>query len=88
MASHTSIPRSRANMASSFTRAMLTWRKVFSSSLVSSASLGVDTATVRSTRVSKKPCTFTRQAGVSPDTIFGVFSKRHVGFPGSIRSGL
>ena len=49
MASHTSMPRSWANMASSLTRAMLTWRKVFSSSLVSSASLGDETGTVWST---------------------------------------
>ncbi len=49
MASHTSMPRSWANTASSFTRAMFTWRKVFSSSLVSSASFGVLTATVVST---------------------------------------
>ena len=49
MASHTSMPRSLANMASSLTSAMLTCRKVFSSSLVSSASLGEHTGTVRST---------------------------------------
>ena len=52
MASQTSMPRSPANMASSLTRAMLTWRKVFSSSLVSSASLRPDTGTVVSTSVS------------------------------------
>ncbi|OAN35174.1 hypothetical protein A4X16_04775 [Microbacterium sp. H83] len=47
--SHTFTSSSSANTASSLTRAMLTWRKVFSSSLVSSASFGVDTGTVRST---------------------------------------
>src|SRR5258708_6850320 len=47
MASQRSMPRSLANMASSFTRAMLTCRKVFSSSLVSSASFVPDTAAVR-----------------------------------------
>jgi hypothetical protein len=52
MASQMSMPRSRANMASSLTRAMLTCRKVFSSSLVSSASLGERTGTVRSTNAS------------------------------------
>ena len=41
MASQTSMPRSWANIASSLTSAMLTWRNVFSSSLVSSASVGV-----------------------------------------------
>jgi hypothetical protein len=50
MASHTSMPRSLANMASSFTSAMFTWRNVFSSSLVSSASRVPETATVESTR--------------------------------------
>ena len=49
MASHTSMPRSEANMASSLTRAMLTCRKVFSSSFVISATLGFDTGTVVST---------------------------------------
>ena len=49
MASHTSMPRSAANMASSLTSAMFTCRKVFSSSLVSSASFGVLTGTVVST---------------------------------------
>ena len=39
-------------MASSLTRAMLTCRNVFSTSLASSASRGEDTDTVRSTIVS------------------------------------
>ncbi len=52
MASHTSMPRSAANMASSLTRAMLTCRKVFSNSFTISATLGLDTGTVRSTMVS------------------------------------
>ncbi|CNL20557.1 Uncharacterised protein [Mycobacterium tuberculosis] len=47
--SHTSTPSSSAKTASSFTSAMLTWRNVFSSSLVSSASFGEETGTVRST---------------------------------------
>ena len=41
---HTSMPSSWANNASSLTRAMFTWRKAFSSSLVSSASLGSECA--------------------------------------------
>ena len=49
IASHTLIPRSAANMASSLTSAMLTWRKVFSSSLASSASRVPDTDTTSST---------------------------------------
>lgn len=51
IASHTSTPSSPANMASSLTKAMFTWRKVFSSSLVVSATLGPDTNTVEFTRV-------------------------------------
>jgi len=43
------MPRSLTNMANSFTRAMFTWRKVFSRSFARSASFGVETATVVST---------------------------------------
>ena len=75
-------------MASSFTRAMFTWRKVFSSNLVSSASRVPDTGTVLSTSRSKKPCTAASEASSMPETTFGVFSRRQTGFPGSIRSGL
>ena len=52
MASQTSIPMSPANIASSFTRAMFTCRKVFSRSFTSSATLGPDTGTVVSMRLS------------------------------------
>ena len=52
IASHTSMSRSWAYMASSLTRAMLTCRNVFSTSLASSASRGEDTTTVWSTIVS------------------------------------
>ena len=47
--SHTSMPRSAANIASSLTSAMFTWRNVFSSSLAISADRIDDTGTVRST---------------------------------------
>lgn len=50
MACQTSMSRWRANIAISLTRAMFTCRKVFSSSLASSASLGERTGTVVSTR--------------------------------------
>jgi len=50
-ASQMSTLRSLANMASSFTRAMFTCRKVFSISFASSASPVQDTAAVRSTKV-------------------------------------
>jgi hypothetical protein len=42
IASHTSTPSSRPNIASSFTSATFTCRKVFSMSLASSASRGED----------------------------------------------
>ena len=50
--SHTSMPRSFANIATSFTNAMFTWRKVFSSSLVSSATRVLATGMVTSTNAS------------------------------------
>ena len=46
--SHTSIPIRSQSWASSLTRAMLTERKMFSSSFVSSATSGVDTSTTLS----------------------------------------
>ena len=51
MASQTSMSRSWANNASSFTSATLTCRKVFYSSLASSAARQVDTRTVVRTKV-------------------------------------
>ena len=63
MASQTSMPRSRANMASSLTSAMLTWRKVFSSSLVSSASRVPDDRHRRVDDVVEEPL-HRRQRGV------------------------
>jgi len=50
--SQTLMSMSWANMASSLTNAILTWRKVFSTSLASSASRGVETTTVCCTTVS------------------------------------
>jgi hypothetical protein len=52
IASHTSMDMSAANIASSFTSATFTCRNVFSSSLVSSASLQPFTGMVFSTIVS------------------------------------
>jgi len=49
IASQMSMSRSWANIASSLTWATLTWRKVFSSSFVSSATAVEVTGTVRST---------------------------------------
>ena len=76
-------------MASSLTSAMLTWRKVFSSSLVSSASLRlehrhgrVDEPVVEGLR--PRPAT----PASMPETTLGVFTSVHVGLPGSMRSGL
>ena len=60
----------------------------YSINLVSSASRVPETGTVVSTSRSKKPCTASSERGFMPETTFGVFSSRHVGLPGSIRSGL
>ena len=49
-ASQMSTPIAGAMVASSLTRAMLTWRKVFSISLAISALRGEDRVTTRSTR--------------------------------------
>jgi hypothetical protein len=51
MASQTSMSRSWANIASSLTSATLTCRKVFSSSLASSAARQVETRTVVRTKL-------------------------------------
>ena len=49
--SQTSMPMRSQSMASSLTSAMLTERKMFSSSLVSSAASGVETSTTSSQTV-------------------------------------
>ena len=67
---------------------MFTCRKVFSSSLVSSASRVPDTGTVRSTSRSKNARTASRDSLSMPETTFGVLTKFQVALPGSIRSGL
>ena len=88
MASQTSMPIASANTANSLTSAMFTWRKVFSNSLVSSASRVPDTGTVRSTSRSKKACTASSESSSMPETTFGVLAKCQVALPGSILSGL
>ena len=50
--SQTSMPIRSQSIASSFTSAMLTERKMFSSSFVSSAASGVETGTISSQTVS------------------------------------
>ncbi len=87
-ASQMSTPNGRAQRASSLMRAMLTWRKVFSSSLVSSAVRGPETGTVRSTRCPLNSSTAASEAASMPETSLGVFSSVQRGLPGSIRSGL
>ena len=67
---------------------MFTWRKVFSSSFVVSASRVPLTGTVVSQNWSKKYRTRSRDDGSMPLTTFGVFSRWCVGLPGSMRSGL
>ena len=49
MISHTDSPSLRHRMASSFTRAMFTLRKMFSKSFTISAACGEETGTTRST---------------------------------------
>ncbi len=73
MTSQMSTPMRSARMASSLTSAMLTERKMFSSSLAISAVSGVETRTTLSHTVSYKAMARSVQASVMPPTIFGVF---------------
>ena len=66
---------------------MLTCRKVFSSSLTSSASRG---RSDRHDLLDERPVegsTAWRLRSSIPETTFGVFMKVKCGFPGSMRSG-
>jgi hypothetical protein len=67
---------------------MLTCRKVFSSSLASSASLGVETGTVVSTSRPYSARTAASDRSSIPETTFGVFANVHWRLAGSMRSGL
>ena len=74
-------------MASSFTSAMLTERKMFSSSLVSSAASGVDTRWTVSIALPYSSAARSVQAGVIPPTTFGTVLVVQSVRPGSTRSG-
>ena len=75
------------SIASSLTSAMLTLRKMFSSSLTSSAASGEETGTSRSTQIEYSATARSRQAGVRPPTTLGVVRTVKSVRPGSIRSG-
>src|SRR5882757_209295 len=83
----TSMSSSWQYIASSLTSAMLTCRKVFSSSLASSASRVPLTGTTLSTSWPKNSATALSDASSTPETIFGVFFRPYTGSPGLIRSG-
>ena len=67
-----SMPIRSQSIASSFTRAMFTERKTFSSSFVSSATSGVVTRTTESQICSYSAAARSRQASVRPPTTLGV----------------
>ena len=60
-------------IATSFARAMLTLRKVFSRSLLTSAAVELDTGTTSSTTVSRSSVASCVHVSVIPPTTLGVF---------------
>ena len=89
IACQTSMPRSCENIAISLTSAMLTCRKVFSSSLASSASRGRETGHGGVHDACRRtPGRPSSDAASMPETTFGVLTRFQVGLPGSMRSGL
>src|SRR5438552_18060511 len=85
--SQTSIPSLAHIIASSFAIAMLTARKVFSSSFVISAVAGDETGITRSIIVEYRAFASRRQAGVTPPITLGMLLVWKRGLPGSTRSG-
>ncbi len=85
--SQMSMPMRSVSIASSFTSAMLTERKMFSSSFVSSAASGLDTRTTRSHTSSYSSCARCAHASVRPPSTFGVLRSVKSVRPGSTRSG-
>ncbi len=85
--SHTSTPSLSHTIAISFTRPMLTLRKVFSRIFTSSAASGDDTGTSRSIAGWYTASATRRHASVMPPTTLGVLRVFHCGLPGSTRSG-
>ena len=82
-----SIPIRSQSIASSLTSAMFTERKMFSSSLVSSAASGVETRTIVSQTSPYSAAARSVQAPVRPPTTFGVVRIVKSVRPGSTRSG-
>jgi hypothetical protein len=74
--------------ASSFTRAMFTERKMFSSSFVISATRGLETMVTCGASGRSTAAASSAQSGVTPPTTFGVFCTVCSAAPGSMRSGL
>jgi hypothetical protein len=72
----------------SLTMAMFTQRKMFSSSLESSATRVEDTGTTSARAPAYRAEATSRHVGVKPPTIFGIVLVLWVLFPGSSRSGL
>ena len=72
MTSQMSIPRRSQSIASSLTRAMLTERKMFSSSFVSSAGLGTGDAHDLVADLAVELAARSVHSSVRPPTIFGV----------------
>lgn len=87
MTSQMSIPILWQATDSSLTRAMLTLRKMFSRSLVISATLGEPTWMTRSTKVERKSAATSLHLGVTPPTTFGMLLMANSRLPGSMRSG-
>ena len=85
--SQTSMPIRSQSCASSFTSAMFTERKMFSSSFVSSAASGVDTTCTSSTALRYSAAAASAEASSTPPTIFGVVFVVNSRLPGSTRSG-
>jgi hypothetical protein len=85
--SQISIPIRSVSSASSLTRAMLTARKMFSSSFVSSATSGVPTRMILSQTIRYTASAASPQASVSPPITFGVLIRVKSVRPGSTRSG-
>ena len=85
--SQTSIPIRSQSCASSLTSAMLTERKMFSSSFVSSAASAVETRWTSSTAPAVELAAASVEASSIPPTTFGVVFVVKSSRPGSTRSG-
>ena len=85
--SQMSIPMRSHSTASSFTSAMFTERKMFSSSFDSSAASGAETTSTSSQTRSYSARASSAQSSVSPPTTLTVLRRVKSERPGSTRSG-